>query len=123
MQFSSILLFAGLSAAAAVPSFTKISSSGNGTTSTNGTAPADVHFENVDISSFYVREQLAGNTLNVQSIESVEFTIDGNTTCSAQNPGTSGNVFTCGTSAYRFGLINGTTTQYGLRVYKQTSPL
>lgn len=113
MQFSPVLLFAGL--VAAVPC-----------TSTNpahnGTAPDPSTYENVDITNFSVRETY-GNTSAVSDIESVSFTLNGNVTCTGNEPGLSGDVFPCGETFYSFGLINGTTTQFGLRVYKQTSPL
>lgn len=119
MKFSPVLLLAGL--AAAVPC---TSSGASGIShSTNATAPDPSTYENVDITNFSVREQLANNTLTVQSIESVYFNVNGNTTCQASNPGLEGTVFVCGETAYRFGLINGTTTTFGLRLYKQTSPL
>lgn len=84
---------------------------------TNSTRRATGSAENVDISNFSVEQKLAGNTANVESIAAVSFDIQGNITCSADSPGTSGTVFLCGSSPYRFGLVNGTSSQYALRVY------
>lgn len=93
----------------------------------NATAPDPSTYENVDISEFSVREQYGNGSQILSSaeltIESVSFLINGNTTCAADSPGLEGTVFVCGDTPYRFGLVNGTETEYGLRIYKQTSPL
>lgn len=109
MKFTAVL-FAGL--AAAIP-----------TNRVNGTAPDPSTYDNIDISSLNVRETLEGNTLKVTGIESVSFLLNTNVTCAADAPGTEGKVFPCGSTPYSFGLINGTTTQFGLRIYKATSQL
>lgn len=113
MQFTA-LFFAGLAAAA--PSSLLA-------TLTNGTAPDPSSYENVDITDFSVREQLAGSSLAVESIASVYFVLNGNTTCKAENPGLEGTVFGCGETNYSFGLVNGTDTDFALRIYKATSQL
>lgn len=114
MQFAAALLLAPL--AAALPTIFNPAH--------NGTAPDPSTYENVDISSFSVLESIDVNTAQVTGIERVDFVINGNTTCSAEAPGTAGKVFGCASgSPYSFGLINGTTSQFGLRLYKQTSPL
>lgn len=124
MKFTPVL-FAGLAAAAPfIPS-----QAGSPThyhpssTQINATAPDPSTYENVDISSFSVREQMNVNTAQVVGIESVSFTLNSNVTCSAQSPGTLGVVFPCGSTSYSFGLVNGTTSQFGLRIYKATSQL
>lgn len=115
MKFTAALLFAGL--AAALPS------SHGFQHSTNGTAPDPSSYENVDITEFSVREQLSNSSIAVESIASVYFVLNGNTTCSAENPGLEGAVFGCGETRYSFGLVNGTDTDFALRIYKTTSQL
>lgn len=90
----------------------------------NGTAPDPSTYENVNISGLSIRESIDATNAQVTGVERVDFLINGNVSCSAVAPGTSGSVFGCDAgSAYSFGLVNGTTSQYGLRIYKQTSPL
>lgn len=117
MKFSPIL-FAGL--AAATPCASKYTPP---STQVNATAPDPSTYDNIQITDFLVREELNGNTLQVLGIESVSFTLNGNVTCEADAPGTEGKVFGCGSTAYSFGLINGTTEDFGLRIYKATSQL
>lgn len=120
MKFTPVL-FAGL--AAAVP-YAKhaVTDIVNPAHSINGTAPNPSTYENVDITDFSVREEFA-NSSTVQSIASVYFVLNGNTTCRADSPGLEGIVFGCGETPYSFGLINGSTTTFGLRLYKATSTL
>lgn len=114
MKFTAALLLAPLAAAAPAA----VSNPAH-----NGTAPDPSTYENVDITSLYISETLS-STLAVLSIDRVDFVINGNTTCGAANPGLQGDVFGCdGDSPYSFGLINGTTSEFALRIYKQTAPL
>lgn len=90
----------------------------------NATAPDPSTYDNIQITDLLVREQLNGNTLQVLGIESVSFTLNSNVTCEADAPGLDGKVFGCGSSGpYSFGLINGTTEDFALRIYKATSQL
>lgn len=117
------LLFAGLVAASpCVPSGGNPAHYHPSSTQPNATAPDPSTYENADISAFSVREAIdaAGQ---ISGIDSVSFTLNSNITCSAQTPGTVGTVFGCGSTPYSFGLINGTSTQFGLRLYKATSQL
>ncbi|KAJ4413460.1 hypothetical protein N0V82_008534 [Gnomoniopsis sp. IMI 355080] len=116
MQFTS-LIFAGLATAAVIPvdSVVDIVNPAHGTT-----APDPATYENTGISGFSVHETLVGFTQAVQSVDSVTFTVNNNVTCTAENPDLIGKVYSCGDSAYRFGLLNGTTTDFALRIYKQT---
>lgn len=127
MKFTPILALAGLAAAVPCSEHSSSSSSSSSNTaaaytpsSVNGTAPDPSTYENVDITDFSVREEYANST-TVQSIESVYFVLNGNTTCQANDPGLDGTVFTCGETSYRFGLINGTESDFALRIYKATS--
>lgn len=119
MKFSPVVLFASLASAACVPPHFPGTSSSN----PNATAPDPSTYENVDISDLYVHQAVDMATAQVTGVDGVEFTINGNVTCSAQNPGTIGQVFGCGSTAYSFGLLNGTTSQYALSIYKSTSAL
>lgn len=115
------LIFAGL--AAAVPCTSTGSKYSPPSTQVNATAPDPSTYDNINISDLLIREQLNGNTLQVTGIELVSFTINSNVTCEADSPGTQGKVFGCGSTPYSFGLINGTTSQYALNIYKATSQL
>lgn len=119
MKFTPIL-FAGLAAASPCSSSTKYSPP---STQVNATAPDPSTYDNIQITDLLVRENLNGNTLQVLGIESVSFTINANVTCSADAPGTDGKVFGCGSTPYSFGLLNGTTSDFALRIYKATSQL
>lgn len=76
-------------------------------------------YENVDITDFTVTKAADG------CVQAVSFTINGVVKCSAETPGTEGKVSGCGTTPYSFGLLPGgiPDSQYGLNLYKQTSPL
>jgi len=79
------------------------------------TAPDPSTYENVDIDSFFVR-------YNTSDINAVSFTLSGDDAtdlaCSASNVELL-QVYTCGTSKYRFALTNGTDAQFGLRLYHE----
>jgi len=74
--------------------------------------------ETVSITDFFVRNH--GSTP-----DAVGFQLTGrNATdlaCTATDP-TLLTVYLCGESKYRFSLINGTTTDYGLRIYHELAP-
>lgn len=110
MKFTAAVLLAPL--AAALPTIINPAH--------NGTAPDPSTYENVDVSSLSIREI---TNATATGIERVDFYINGNVSCSAVSPGTQGKVFGCDGTSYSFGLVNGTTSQFGLRLYKQTSPL
>ncbi|KAJ4417403.1 hypothetical protein N0V82_006170 [Gnomoniopsis sp. IMI 355080] len=112
MKFTAALLLAPLAAAA--PTIINPAH--------NGTAPDPSTYENVNISGLSLRESINATTTKVLGIERVDFYINGNVSCSAVAPGTQGKVFGCDGTPYSFGLVNGTTSQFGLRLYKQTSP-
>ncbi|KUI71404.1 hypothetical protein VM1G_07390 [Cytospora mali] len=131
MQITSVLALAGL-AAAAPSNFTLSARNATGYPAgfpaglkyrrsapfANATALATRdETMSVDVSNLSVDEKLVGNTLNVESIASVYFNLDGNVTCTAQNPGTSGTLFDCGSTPYSFSLVNGTSTQFALQLY------
>lgn len=113
------LIFAGLAAASVIPDV--ISNPAHQVA--GAVAPDPSTYENTGVSGFSVHETLEGSTQAVKSVDSVTFTVNGNVTCTAENPGLAGVVHGCGDSAYRFGLLNGTTTDFALRIYKQTSAL
>lgn len=116
------LIFAGLATAAVLPDLTDVVK--NPAHSLPGAvAPNPATYENTGISDFSVHEILDGFTQKVKTVDSVTFTINKNVTCTAQNPNLAGVVQGCGDTAYRFGLLNGTTTDFALRVYKQTGAL
>ncbi|KAK2602962.1 hypothetical protein N8I77_009456 [Diaporthe amygdali] len=104
-----------------VPAYKKFSRSIH---NVNGTFPVGTKSssstESVEVSDFSVQEKLQGLGPNVESIASVYFQINGNISCSADNPGAVGTVFGCGETDYSFGLLNGTTSKYSLRLYHQT---
>ncbi|ROW01902.1 hypothetical protein VMCG_05641 [Cytospora schulzeri] len=70
-----------------------------------------------EVTNLSVEEKLVGNTLNVESIVSVYFNLNSNITCTAENPGTDGAVFPCGSTPYSFGLLEGTSTDFALALY------
>lgn len=119
MQFTS-LIFAGLATAAVLPvdSIVDVVNPAH-----DATAPDPSTYENTAISGFSVHETLVGFTQAVQSVDSVTFQVNNNVTCTVENPDLIGKVYSCGDSAYRFGLLNGTTTDFALRIYKQTGAL
>lgn len=132
MLFTPVLALAGVAAAApqglvyrratndTVPSFAKFART---TGNFNGTFPsykASRSTEEVVVSDFSVQEKLQGLGPNVESIATVSFHLNGNVSCSADSPGTVGTVFGCGETDYSFGLLNGTTSKYSLRLYHQT---
>lgn len=87
-----------------------------GQTYFNATA-RDTASMSVEVSNLSVQEKLVGNTPNVESIASVYFNLNGNVTCTAQNPGTDGAVFACGSTPYSFGLVDGTSSDFALELY------
>lgn len=86
--------------------------------STDSSASPSRSYENIDISSFYLRKN--------PSIQNAGFKLSGNNATNlaceigavAKLPS---EVVTCGTSDYRFGLVQGKDTEYGLAIYHQTS--
>lgn len=70
-----------------------------------------------EVTNLFVQEQLVGNTLEVEGITSVSFNLDSNITCTAQNLGTDGAVFPCGSTPYSFGLLKGTSSGFALELY------
>lgn len=119
MQFTS-LIFAGLATAAVLPvdNIVDVVNPAH-----DATAPDPSTYENTAISGFSVHETLVGFTQAVQSVDSVTFQVNNNVTCTVENPDLIGKVYSCGDSAYRFGLLNGTTTDFALRIYKATGAL
>lgn len=83
-----------------------------GQTYFNATAPMCA-----EVSNLSVQEKLVGNTPEVESIASIYFNLNGNITCTAQNPGTDGAIFACGSTPYSFGLVDGTSTDFALELY------
>ncbi|KAF2997389.1 hypothetical protein E8E13_004905 [Curvularia kusanoi] len=80
--------------------------------------PNPDHYENIDITDFYVRKN--------DGIQGASFKLSGkNATdleCSIGATTLPSKVVTCGDSDYRFGLTKGDTTEFGLAIYHQTSP-
>lgn len=88
-----------------------------GQTYPNSTVVARHQSMSAEVTNLSVQEKLAGNTLNVESITSVYFNLNGNITCTAQNPGTDGAVFPCGSTPYSFGLLEGSSSDFALELY------
>lgn len=110
MFFTPIIAMIGLAAAAPCAS--------NPAHSTNATAPDPSTYENIDISDLSIREILEGNTLNVIGVESASFTLNGNLTCESDVIDLTGVVYGCADSSkYSFAVVNGSTTDYALRIY------
>lgn len=107
MQLTAVLVLAQLAAAMAAPQ----------NSAHAGTAPDPSTYENIDVTNFSLVETPASE------VSVVTFTINGAIQCSAPEPGTEGKVFGCGDASYSFGLLDVTDkAQYGLNIYKQTSP-
>lgn len=84
-----------------------------------GPAPDPSKYENIDISDFYLRKN--------DGIQNAGFKLSGNNATDiaceiGAVPSLPSEVVTCGTSDYRFGLIKGQDSDYGLAIYHQTSP-
>ncbi|KAH7078934.1 hypothetical protein BKA63DRAFT_488630 [Paraphoma chrysanthemicola] len=86
-----------------------------------GPAPDPATYENIDIADYYLRKN--------NGIQAVGFTLSGdsakNVSCSIGASTVPSEVVTCGTSDYRFGLIEpeaGSFSDVGLAIYHETSP-
>ncbi|KAL1611584.1 hypothetical protein SLS59_000303 [Nothophoma quercina] len=84
-----------------------------------GSAPDPSKYENINISEFYLRKndgiQNAGFKLSGNNVTDISCEI-------GAVPSLPSEVVTCGNSTYRFGLIEGQESDYGLALYHQTSP-
>jgi hypothetical protein len=84
-----------------------------------GSAPDPSSYENINISDFYLRKndgiQNAGFKLSGNNVTDISCEI-------GAVPSLPSEVVTCGTSDYRFGLVKGQESDYGLAIYHQTSP-
>lgn len=103
-----------LSIAAATAVFGAIADAAPAAQSTG--APDPNTYENIDIADFTVRK-------NDGAVQSVSLKLSGkNATdldCSASNPALPSEVITCGATKYSFALVQGSTSDYGLRVYHE----
>jgi hypothetical protein len=84
-----------------------------------GSPPDPSTYENIDVSEFYLRKN--------DGIQNAGFKLssNGNATISCEIgavPTLPSEVVTCGSSDYRFGLVKGQESDYGLAIYHQTSP-
>ncbi|KAF1365783.1 hypothetical protein EJ07DRAFT_170514 [Lizonia empirigonia] len=85
--------------------------------STGSSASSSRSYENINISSFSLRKN--------PSIQNAGFKLSGNNATNlaceiGAVPNLPSEVVICGTSDYRFGLVQGNDTEYGLAVYHQT---
>ncbi|OLN96470.1 hypothetical protein CCHL11_00849 [Colletotrichum chlorophyti] len=73
--------------------------------------------EKLTITDFYVRKQPNGTLTNVN------FSLSGDDAdaivCNANNPGFPSKIFDCGETKYRFAVIQGSKTEYALRIYHE----